>query len=207
MIDLLELKSCFLEGEWTAMTTCSMFATLHPRVTLPMSSCHFVISSCDFPEVWEIPTACWTRNQTCAIGGDLVGSKDFVAFFVTLSFSVSLGFFRCSCRSLGWFFGQAAFSSLGSLCLLQISETRVACAPAHLRSRGCAKEIILTIFEHWKSMGTPEEFLRKLPDAPRDDQAQNTQKLRVLKGSPFFGVKITGSFFKSNNIKMNQWIK
>ena len=70
-----------------------------------------------------------------------------------------------------------------------------------------AKEIILTIFEHWKSMGTPEEFLRKLPDAPRDDQAQNTQKLRVLKGFPIFGVKITGSFFKSNNIKMKQVTK
>lgn len=56
-------------------------------------------------------------------------------------------------------------------------------------------------------MGTPEEFLRKLPDAPRDDQAQNTQKLRVLKGFPIFGVKITGSFFKSNNIKMKQVTK
>ena len=67
--------------------------------------------------------------------------------------------------------------------------------PAHLR---CAKEIILTIFEHWKSMGTPEEFLRKLPDAPRDDQAQNTQTLCVLKGVEFLVWKLKDLFLKSN---------
>lgn len=73
--------------------------------------------------------------------------------------------------------------------------------PAHLPSRRCTKEIILTIFEHWKSMGTPEEFLRKLPDAPRDDQAQ-TLKLGVLRVS-IFGVKD----LSKSNIKMNQVTK
>lgn len=35
-------------------------------------------------------------------------------------------------------------------------------------------------------MGTPEEFLRKLPDAPRDDQAETLKlKLRVLRALQF----------------------
>jgi len=54
------------------------------------------------------------------------------------------------------------------------------------------EEIILTIFEHWKSMGTPEEFLRKLPDAPRDDQVhmahQRLLELRAVVKDPHQGM-------------------
>ena len=35
------------------------------------------------------------------------------------------------------------------------------------------EDVILTIFEHWKVVGTPEQFLNKLPDPPQAEQASS----------------------------------
>ncbi|CAE7249998.1 Dhx29 [Symbiodinium necroappetens] len=45
------------------------------------------------------------------------------------------------------------------------------------------EDVILTIFEHWKVLGTPEQFLNKLPDPPETEQVRAaTRRLLELRG-------------------------